>query len=270
MEQINIDQVHKRLLTIATTVDQICEKHHIPMYMISGTMLGAIRHKGFIPWDDDMDFAVPFNQYEDLIAIFNKELPKQYRCLTYDSSDNCMLPWIKVEDTETIVKENSLNLPLEKMPGLTIDIFPLVSCHEKTCANKVVIIQKLFDINRIFFLRSTDSNNSWKNTLKKVLRLIIPISSRSINNRIMSLSRTIPPGNEYVIPMDPNYRNRFFSQDWFKPLTRFVFENEFFYGVTNYHGYLSEIYNDYMQLPPKEKQRIHCDNCYLKKNIASF
>ena len=82
------------MLYIATIVDELCEKHGIPLYMISGTMLGAVRHKGFIPWDDDMDFAVPYQYYPELISMLNKELPEGLRCLTYDKSEIYQIPWI--------------------------------------------------------------------------------------------------------------------------------------------------------------------------------
>ena len=94
MKQLDIKGVQQRLLYIATIVDELCEKHGIPLYMISGTMLGAVRHKGFIPWDDDMDFAVPYQYYPELISMLNKELPEGLRCLTYDKSEIYQIPWI--------------------------------------------------------------------------------------------------------------------------------------------------------------------------------
>lgn len=262
--ELSLAQVHQRLVMIAKAVDSICESHGIPLYMISGTMLGAIRHKGFIPWDDDMDFAVPFQYYFVLVAALRKELPKMYHCLTYDTSESCMVPWIKVEDIETIVNENTLNLPFEKMPGITIDIFPLVSCQKDKCTKEVKRIQSLFKLNRFFFMRSTDARHAWKNSLKKVLKIISPLKSNKLNKKIFQLSLTILNGDDYIIPMDPHYYNCYFPQKWFEPLTRFIFEDVEFLGITDYHDYLTEVYHNYMQLPPLSKQKPHCCHCYLR------
>ena len=75
MKKMTLDEIHLTLLDIAKEFDRICVKHNIPYYMIGGTMLGAVRHKGFIPWDDDMDFGVPVEYYEELQRILDKELP---------------------------------------------------------------------------------------------------------------------------------------------------------------------------------------------------
>ena len=264
MEQLNLRQVQQRLLEIASVVDEICQKHNIPMFMIAGTMLGAVRHKGFIPWDDDMDFAVPYDRYDDLIRILREELPNNMICLTYDLSETYKLPWIKVEDTDSIIIDHSLDLPKEKMPGLTIDIFPLVDCERKSCEKYVKRIQRLITIKRMAYSVSKDKNNKWKNRVKSIIRKLTPLSANDINDRIQKLMDSIEAGNSYSIPVDPNYFNRYFPKQWFEPLTKFDFENTCFYGVAQYDNYLKMIYNNYMELPPEDKRRTHLLDTYLK------
>ena len=263
MERLDINAVHQRLLNIAVIVDELCEKHGIPFYMISGTMLGAIRHKGFIPWDDDMDFAVPYQHYSDLISILNKELPKELRCLTYDKSETYKIPWIKVEDTKTKVIDNTLYIAEDEMPGLTLDVFPLVCCNKEASVNNVRKIQLWIKIKRFVFSQSSFKKNI-KYYLKRVVKSLFPLSQIRINDKIMHLTDSITHGEYYVIPMDPNYSNRYFPILWFEPFTRYIFENKTFYGASDYDSYLKEVYGSYMVLPPMEKRRIHCDNVFLK------
>lgn len=264
MEKLEINQVHRRLLDIATVVDGICQKHGIPLFMISGTMLGAIRHNGFIPWDDDMDFAVPYASFHSLIEIFSNELPENLRCLAFGDSETYKSPWIKIEDKTTLVKDHSLDLPEQKMPGLTIDIFPLVSCKKGECEDIVSRIQKLITIHKIAYGVAPGSKYSVKNVSKHIFRFFLPLSQTSINSRIIELMNQIESGGDYIIPVDPNYYNRFFPSEWFSPLTKFPFENVDFYGPAEFDKYLTEVYHDYMILPPEEKRRVHCDNVFLR------
>lgn len=262
MKQLDIKAVQQKLLNMAIIVDELCTKHNIPLYMISGTMLGAIRHKGFIPWDDDMDFAVSYENYQSLIGVLKSELPSQYRCITYDQSDTFINPWIKVEDMTTKVYDNSLNLPKDKMPGLTIDIFPLVSCKKDECNDIVQKIQRWIRVIRYVYAKSHDKNSRIKNWTKGIVSIVFPISPINICRRVMQLTDSIPPGDHYIIPMDPNYSNRYFPIHWFEPLTRYEFEDKLLYGAAKYDNYLKEVYGNYMVLPPIEKRRIHCDNVF--------
>ena len=261
MQQLNIDVVHERLLKIAEAVNYICENNNIPLYMISGTMLGAVRHKGFIPWDDDMDFAVPYNNYRELITVLNKELPKQYHCITYDNSQSYKIPWIKIEDADTLVIDNTLPLSNDEMPGLTIDIFPLVRCNKEESIFVVRKIQKWIKLKRTIY---SLNKNKARNVLKKFIRIAFPLSPNMINDIIMNLTDSIKQGGYYIIPMDPNYSNKFFPIHWFEPLSKYDFENTSFYGAADYDNYLKELYKDYMVLPPEERRRIHCENIFLR------
>ena len=83
----------------------------------------------------------------------------------------------------------------------------------------------------------------------------------------MNLMGSIDAGNFYTIPVDPNYYSRYFSKKWFLPLTKYNFEDCEFYGVADYDSYLTEIYHEYMTLPPENKRRIHCDNVFVKCDV---
>ena len=264
MTPLTITQVQARLLDMARAVSAICEAHQIPFFMISGTMLGAIRHRGFIPWDDDMDFAVPREYYPQLIQALRQELPAGSRCVTYETSTSYCIPWIKVEDTATLVIDHSLDVPAEKMPGLTIDIFPLVKCDKEKSAATVGRIQSLLSALRIAYGIAPGSRYSLKNIAKRLFRLVLPLSQADICDRIQKLTDKIPSGGDYVIPVDPNYHNRYFPVEWFEPTETYTFGDCQFLGATDYDSYLKLVYGNYMQLPPEGRRRVHSNQAFMR------
>lgn len=264
MKQLSIKEVQAILLEMAKVVHEIASQHGIPIFMVGGTMLGAIRHKGFIPWDDDMDFGVFYQDYPRLISILKNELPDGMRCLTYDQSETFQVPWIKIEDTSTIVIDKALNVGEYKMPGLTIDIFPFVSCQKDNSLHTIQKIRQWIKIKRAVYSKASDNSKIAKNLLKMGMATIFPISPKGICNRIMKLTDTIEPGDYYAMTADPCYSILFFPRNWFEPLSKYDFGSANFYGVTQYDSYLKMLYNNYMELPPEEKRRTHLLETYLK------
>ena len=120
----DISEIHKIILDIAAVFHDICIRHRIPYYMLGGTMLGTVRHGGFIPWDDDMDFGVPRVFFDKLVKILKDELPQHLVCLTHLDDYGIPNEIIKVSDMRTVVEENNKEHISKKM-GLFIDIFPL-------------------------------------------------------------------------------------------------------------------------------------------------
>ena len=119
------DEIHHILLGIASAFTKICDRHGIPYFMLGGTMLGAVRHKGFIPWDDDMDFSIPRPYYQLAIDCLQKELPHPYRCCTYKNNPAIRYCFFKVDDFSTLIVDNRLPLPMDQHLGLNLDVFPL-------------------------------------------------------------------------------------------------------------------------------------------------
>ena len=109
-------------LNLARIFAEICEKHHLRYYMVGGTMLGAIRHGGFIPWDDDMDFGMPRPDYEKLLTIVRKELPDGFGFLNYKQNPEYNRYFSRIIDESVVVVNDSNTKTLRE--NAWIDVFP--------------------------------------------------------------------------------------------------------------------------------------------------
>lgn len=263
MEKISNEEQHCRLLEIAKVFDLICRSNDIPYYMLGGTMLGAIRHKGFIPWDDDMDFGVPRKCYSKLIDILNTELPKQYRCCSYRTDPDVFSPFFKIEDLTTVIVDPRIPLPVEKQMGINIDVFPLDYCNIDTpIANKV---SKLTDIYSLIYVDS-DNESKVKNTIKQVLRYIIPYTKVEFLDKLNALLESMDDdGGSLLANIFGRWRKKeWIPKEWYGMKTMYPFENITLCGLKEYDKYLRQMYGDYMQLPPKDKQKPHALDIYKR------
>lgn len=263
MKSLEIDEVHRRVLAIAKEFDRICVKHRITYYMIGGTMLGAIRHKGFIPWDDDMDFGVPMESFQELIDVLDKELLYPYRCCTYKNHPAVLHNYIKIEDRDTCIDDKSIGLPLEKKLGLNVDVFPLNKCvlggkAEKRLRRRVDLLGKAY-------LCSVSRGDSKARQLaKKCLRTLTGGSPLHLQQEIERRLQEINKG-ECLGNLLGRWREKeIVPQAWYGNGVRYQFEDTSFVGLKDYDKYLTRMYGDYMELPPKEKQVAHVDNVYLR------
>jgi lipopolysaccharide cholinephosphotransferase len=263
MKKIEIKESQGILTKMGMVINEICECHHIPFIMVAGTMLGAIRHKGFIPWDDDMDFAVPYEYYEKLINILEKELPYPYKCITFENSEVMLSSFFKVEDTSTLVDEPIYDLVNGGSPGISIDVFPLVKCKKEEVYGLIKKIRNVYMLKRRVFIGSTD-RKWYKKYIKILLKKIVPFSALSLNRKTQKLMDQIEPGDFVSIPVSPHYWEKIYPKNWFESIRRYKFGDVEFWGPADYDSYLRMLYGDYMKMPPKEKQIVHNTNVYLK------
>ena len=263
MKRIGIDEVHARILNIAKEFDRICTLHHIPYYMLSGTMLGAVRHKGFIPWDDDMDFGVPIEYYPQLTKCLEQELPSPYRCCTYKNHPAVLYNFIKIEDQSTCIDDKVVDLPLEQKLGLNIDVFPLNVCSLGGEAEKKVRKKKKM-MGMIYQESFAHPNSSLRKMVKKFLRLIFGKNPIKMQNEIDRMLFSIHEGNYLGYLLSGWAEKEIIPIEWYGSGKRYEFEDTTFVGVEKYDNYLTHLYGNYMQLPPENERRPHVDDVYIR------
>ena len=261
MEKIGLKEIQQHLLGIAKEFDRICTKNNIPYYMTYGTMLGAVRHKGFIPWDDDMDFGVPIEYYQRLIEILEKELQPPYRCCTFRNNSSTIFVFIKIEDSSTLMYKEELRVPKEQQMGVNIDIFPLNRCNIDDPRPF-----KLRKMSRLLGIAFVDSQTN-KSVLRKIekwgLRILLGGRPIYLQRRIEKLMYQVNNGDRMGFVLGAATRKTV-PLAWYGEGKRYQFEDITLIGPDNYDGYLTHLFGDYMTLPPEDKRPSHSENVYLR------
>lgn len=250
------EELHEILIGMAKSFHQICEEEKIPYYMVAGTLLGAVRHKGFIPWDDDMDFGVPRQYFDQVKSALSKKLPTKYSL--YSRDDGVIASGIlKIADNRT-VQSHSWDTNASKEIGVNIDIFPIDIVNHKW---KRLLIDYLLKIQgyKIF----DASVRPWH---KKIVAYLIKgilfwINTDKIvdfiENNLIERDGAYISNTYGVYGLKEVMPNEYIGKPILMP-----FENTYFYGVAKPHEYLRHLYGDYMKLPPENKRHTHILNMY--------
>ena len=134
MANYDVDELHKRILRIVKAVDSTCKEKNLRYYIWAGTMIGAVRHKGFIPWDDDLDIAMPRKDYNLLLENAASWLPETFEFVCAEDDSSYPLPFGKIQDASTTLIER---MHLKYLGGIYIDVFPIDGVPENWLARKL-------------------------------------------------------------------------------------------------------------------------------------
>ena len=250
----DIKTLQTRLINILEGIDKVCAEHNLTYFLWAGTMLGAVRHKGFIPWDDDMDIAMPRKDYEILLAHGNEWMPEPFEVIGPHNRPDYPYPFAKVVDAGTTVIER----PDFKHPeGIYVDIFPLDGMTGNMKERKFHMKKYKFYRHMLFF-RGRDPFKHGKGHRSWFPLLLHQIfSMEGLQKKLQKImARYDYDNSEFVIDYDSCERG-IVPKYVVEGVVDFEFGGKVFKGLKNYDAYLSHNYGDYMTPPPKDKQIQH-------------
>ncbi len=279
LSENNIEQLHLCLLNMLKDIDIVCKKHKINYMLGGGSALGAVRHKGFIPWDDDLDLNMPRKDYEKFIDVMEKELGAYYD-FSYPNSKNVEVPFLKVYKKNTILREVNQKKIYD---AVWIDIFPMEYAPNNLIARYIKglladILHFIMISVYIFSNKNLGIKKHYISSKKKLFRYYLALMIGyllpfcSITSLINIFDKFVTQKKESYFYTVPTGRNRYlgecFTQDKIFPLRLIKFGSLTLNVYGCVENYLSRLYGDYMVIPPEHKREHHyVEKFYIDENI---
>ncbi|MBQ7274513.1 MAG: LicD family protein [Clostridiales bacterium] len=260
-----LNKLHRVQIEILDEISRICEANKITYYLVGGTLLGAVRHEGFIPWDDDLDIAMPRKDYEKFCSCcLSGELDRKYFLHNELTDDKYWLIFGKVRKNGTEINEKT-NEKLETNKGIYVDIFPFDEVKKKASS---------FGKARTAIIKAISASICWKRGLRppltrrlKTILLITKPFSISVLSAIQK--RLMIMGNDKGSPFYINYGSNYdtvkqtIPKDKYEPYCLLNFEGKKYRAPKDYDYVLRQIYDDYMTLPPVEDRVLRHKPVYI-------
>lgn len=251
-----IHKIQKITLEILKEVIKICNDNNIDYHLCRGTLIGAIRHKGFIPWDDDIDIAMPRKDFDKFLEIANDKLPTKMEVLSYKHKEVYPFVHAKVSDTKTRVVEHYLEASGYES-GVYIDVFPIDGITSNKGLQRIHLSRIRF-YEKLLILSYLDENRHkefWKKLLIKLGKRIG--NRKKLHERIEKLLNKYPfEESELVNVMVKKSKREVMKREDFQ-----VMEAEFQGLKVNipkgYNNYLKSLYGNYMDIPSEKDRRQH-------------
>lgn len=232
---------------------EVCEKLNLKYYVLGGTLLGAVRHQGFIPWDDDIDLGMPREDYEKFLECAQAHLPENIFVQSFRTDPQLPCNFSKLRDSNTTFVEDSIrDVPINH--GIYIDIFPLDYYPDRG--------RKLFSVKETLLkLRIADAFTLKSQKLKVkaarcVARVLYPTVAGAVAKRD-KMHRSVTSGRYIANHCGAWGKKEIVPAEWYGEGTALTFEGLEVQAPSGYREWLTQVYGDYMQLPPEEKRIPH-------------
>ncbi len=262
-------KIQKTQLEILEAFIGVCEKYNLSYFMLGGTGIGVVRHNGFIPWDDDIDVAMPREDYDRFLAVIDEEIGDKYRILTplVDKNYACNVTHLQKKGTK-FVPYVSRKMKCELC--IDIDIFALDHMPDDPVKRKRQL-RKTWFLNKLIFLCGTPAPIIPLKGAKKIIAQII-CACAHFGLKVLHISpqflykcllkeakRYNNEKTEYINAFEVTMsHSAYISEKELYPLRKMQFEHLMVNMPNDYDTYLRRLFGDYMQMPPENKRVNHC------------
>lgn len=254
MPAYEIRPLQLRILEILLAVDKVCREHGLRYYLWAGTLLGAIRHKGFIPWDDDMDICMPRADYDTLMAHAKEWLPAPYEAMSAETNEKYPGSFGKIIDSSTTLIERAHYACLS---GIYIDVFPIDGVPQSAWRRRLHFMRFEFYKRIVYFLHRDPYKHgrgpsSWLPLLCRKC-----FTHEGVQAALRRLMLKYNYEDARLVADYDDGLNGVFAKSLLGQPTPVIFEGHELKGPAQYEHYLTQKYGDYMQIPAANHQRQH-------------
>ncbi len=258
MCKIDLTELKNIELNILKYVHNVCTENGLRYFLCGGTLLGAIRHKGFIPWDDDIDIAMPRDDYEELLNLLNDN--KKYIMLN-PNNEGYYNNFAKIIDSDTELTHAGV-LPIKNL-GVFIDVFPIDGMPDNESEYNSHFL-KLHKLRKRINSFAVPKPKIRKNMYLYFKKMWIYFDNKrrdlkTMQNKYVELAKKYEYDSSNMVYMSGGAYGKLemFPKNWVDDYIDVEFEGYMFKGIKQYDKYLRKLYGEYMELPPEEKQKTH-------------
>ena len=264
LKKLDIDEIKEVELGVMDYIHNICKEKGINYSLAYGSLLGAVRHRGFIPWDDDLDIALKRDQYDKLYQAILEDNNSIYKAVSWENDSRYPYPFYRVYDSRTVYENNYIQNDIEL--GICVDVFPFDDYKDVNKEITKLDMYRRLSVYTLYGIRNKEAG------IKNIVRYLMLVAFRltrvkTWNKKLNDCSK-VPVNSEYIdYLMESKKYSTKIDAKALDQVVEFKFEDRVYNIPTDYDHILTTIYGaDYMEIPPLEKRIQHDDFvAYIKK-----
>lgn len=267
-EITDLSEKQRVALNVLIFFKEFCESHNIRFFLAYGTLLGAVRHNGFIPWDDDVDVMLLRDDYYKFIKVWSNEAHPFYKFVSMDTNKDYFAPLAKMYDNRTLLVQEYGQIEKEKY-GIYIDIYVIDKLPDNY-SDAATLYSKSQKIRKQWGMAVRKFSAPSRSFVKKICRIPYMAICKLYGthyfmrkyNQLAQSYKNLETHHLGIIIYGEGISKEYFSTSMFIHPAKVSFEGTEFLAPTDVDKYLTQMYGDYMKLPPVEERKVHPNKTY--------